>query len=408
MGSEKMNLGGKKENEPEKKKDHRRNALRFALAAIGALNTNPSPAAPREAGSPAQETTVAELLEALTNYHRPQESVLPDERPWFTAKLKEKTLTADDMLKMEDMILSEKADLSLQIRFLQRAFRSDGPYRKAFEDPTLHPNRFSGIIRIVDHISTSMTKAYSQETIPGFQYLNSFAPQTLANSSQRLQYKGAFCNGGLYRDSIDHRIRFGTDVHCAEAAEPDILDALTFSDSADAATMLVTPKMYEKFRITDPESLDLPILDPTLTADQIIGQPVISYSYGPDGNLKVHLGVAMPWTETARTLAYGRGVDEREPLIKDQLFMLKPPEEGVILERDNQGRAKRHGASGSSGSLVVMPTRKGLYMIGTYVSTRVLESTCDPLCYTMGNFNTPAAHERVAKADRQRYGISAR
>lgn len=405
MSMERMRRGGKKENGPENKKDHRRNALRFALAAIGALNADPSPAAQRDAGPPAQQATIDQLRQALTPYYQPQRLARIDESPWVTAKLKEKTLNTDDVLKIEDSILSEKVDLSLQIKFLQRAFRPDGPYRKSFEDPALDMERFSAIIRTVDAVSTRLTQAYDKQTIQGFEYLFSSTLKTLQNSSRIMDKGSGYCNGFLYRDSVG-AVRFETDGHCADAVHPDMRPYLTLARNTDAATMLVTPEMYGHLGITDDQ--DLPFLDPRLSVDKIIGQPVISYSYGPHLDLKVHYSIAMPWTESARKLAHSNNIDKDDPLLKDQLFMIKPPEEGKVLVYGKDGKVIRVGASGSSGSLVALPGKDGLRVIGSFVSVKVLHDSCRNVCYSLSNFNTPATHEALAKKDRAEKGLAMR
>lgn len=397
MGMEKMNRIDKKPT-PEEKKKHQRKALRFALAAIGALGSAPAQDAQAGDHTASRDPTTAEFQDFIRKqygfiYKAPAQPIHPKETP------REGPPSADEVSKMEAHIQSaEQIDLSLQIKFLQRAFRPDGPYMKAFRDPHLDPNTFSTIIRVVNIVSARLTQAYDKQTIRGFEHLFSFTLQTLQNSSRILDKTGrGYCNGGLYRDSVG-AVRFETDRHCADAVHPDMKPYLTLARDADAATMLVTPDMYSHLGITDDQ--DLPILDPNLTIDKITGQPVVSYSYGPEGNLKVHYSIAMPWTAPVRKLAFGNDVDERDPLLKDQLFMIKPPEEGRILQRDKQGRPTRHGASGSSGSLVTMPTSKGLYMIGTYVGTRAVEDTCAYVCYTLAIFNAPAIHDKLAQTDR--------
>jgi hypothetical protein len=85
------------------------------------------------------------------------------------------------------------------------------------------------------------------------------------------------------------------------------------------------------------------------------------------------------------------------------MMMLKPPEEGKVTQRDEQGNIINVGASGSSGSLVALPGTNALHVVGTLVSVREVQDACQQVCYTVANFNTPNTLETLAQHDRTKH-----
>lgn len=390
----------------EKMSDHqrkktRREYLELALVIAGVLPSTPATNTP-----PSLQRQEPIQLPHMNAEFQPQLTAAQ----WFERRLHIKSIDAEDLSQMEDMIMRETVDLSLQIKFFQRAFRPDGPYMQSFNDPHLSPDRFWNIISAVGHVSAQIRKAHDEQTsIKYFEHLTSpshHAKLYFSTHTIKSEKGGQHCNGFLYRDAVG-AVRFDTDKHCMDQMPAELKAAFTANTDADAATMLVTP---DKYRFLDPpfgETSHLPFLDTTLSKEDIVGQPVISFSFDPKvidisglHPIKIHYSIAMPWTDVTRKIAYGDDVDKKDPFAKGAFFMIKPPEEGYAQHYDEKGKPDVVGASGSSGSLVALTGKDGVRVIGSFMSVRVLNNTCHQLCYTISSFNTPATHARLGVQDR--------
>ncbi len=382
--------------EQRQRKKDQREYLQLALAMIGVLPTT----TPATNTPPIKEVAVHERVVAMPQLTPAQ---------WFERRLHTRSIDTADLSQMEDMVMKESVDLSLQIKFFQRAFRPDGPYMRLFNDPQLSPDRFWNIISTAGHVSAQIRQVHEKQgSIKGFEDLTSSETHAILHFSThaiKSEKGGHHCNGFLYRDAVG-AVRFDTDKHCMDQMPHELKAAFTTSTDADAATMLVTP---DKYRFLDPpfgETRHLPVLDTTLSKKDIAGQPVISFSVDTKvidiaglHPMKIHYSIAMPWTDVTRRIAYGDDVDQKDPFAKGAYFMIKPPGEGSVIKYNPDGTVTV-GASGSSGSLVGLTGPDGVRVLGSFMSVRVLEDTCYKRCYTISSFNTPATHAKLGALDR--------
>jgi hypothetical protein len=407
-----VGLDGKNGRERQKRKTD--TPLHLVLAAFGALQGAPAPAAELERPS----------METVMRYAKPNPGPSVFDQS-FEKALAEKSIDKIAWSKMEKQVMDEEVALSSQIRFLQRAFRSDGPYMKTFEKRDLTEEMLSKILDLVGRVSARMNGAYenykkTQQSVPGFEHLFQYA-HTFENATKSMWIKrsdNTFLRRNVFFNH-DSRgdVRLDTAEHCLPRVTPnettfmvatDANPATTFETTftvaidADAATTIASQEMQTAYGLGN--NFRLPILDQTQTPTRMAGQPVVSYSLSPnpdpDHKLKVYYSIAMPWTQPVRELALGKNIDIKAPFLKNQMFMVVPPEEQAVRASDAQGNPTAREMSGSSGSMVAMPGIDALRVVGSLTSIGNYNNSLKKLSYTIANFNTPATLEALAQRDR--------
>ena len=322
----------------------------------------------------------------------------------------EKTLatldaSSETLRSLEIDVLTDVVPDSVQIAFLEKAFSKNGPYTRDFNDQNLTEERLSEIMAVANHVSSTLNVRYLLGSpIENNEYL--FNVEQLRYAARYMevdpQEGQLFCNGFFVRDVSLGEVKFVTDKHCGNT-DLNKLGYTLAIDGSDQALIHIPREDLKTEGI--PDIKKLPILDSSISEENLFGHVVSMYAWDKNMQEVVDFSVLMPLTAPVRRLLFGKDVDEKFPFAKHNVLALKPPFAAHVDALKPDGTPLSINASGESGSITSIPTRKGHIAIGSLVSLKVLTVECKKLCVGAATINRPSTLSNLSALEKsQRFG----